>query len=226
MALPAHRIPQTDPGEERALRTSDRALLLERVAAGIAHEGKNPLHNMVLHVQLLAEKLASGERQGKSVERHIQSVRDGIGKVDAILRAFGEFAVPQHLPADLGATLARVVLLFQYDARRAGVQVTTIGPSALVVSAPSEALSDIVAHAYVAAIDLARDGGTLDARLESNGPRATLALVVGGGVARSEGAEPHLAAARRLAREAAAELSFDTEAAGGARLYLSFVHPR
>ena len=226
MALPAQRIHATQPKEERVLRTSDRALLLERVAAGLAHEGKNPLHNMVLHLQLMAEKLAAGDRQTVPVERHLQALRDGIGKVDALLRAFGEFAAPQHLPADLGATVARVVLLFQYDARRAGVQATNTSPSALVVSAPSEALSDIVAHAYVAAIELARDGGSLDAVVQSDGPRARLDLVVQGGVARQEAAEPHLAAARRLAREAAAELSFDTPAAGGARLSLTFVHPR
>src|SRR2546421_535747 len=34
-----------------------RALLLERAASALAHEGKNPLHNMMLHLQLLDEKL-------------------------------------------------------------------------------------------------------------------------------------------------------------------------
>src|ERR1700674_1973512 len=79
-------------------RAADRGLLLERVAVGLAHEGKNPLHNMVLHLQLMAEKLAQPEMKGGSpIEKHLAALRDGIGRVDNLLKAFGEFASPAHL---------------------------------------------------------------------------------------------------------------------------------
>src|SRR5471030_1810775 len=110
------------PGDDDVpARATDRALLLERVAAGLAHEGKNPLHNMVLHLQLMAEKLTSA---GVPVAKHLTALRDGIGKVDVLLKSFGEFASPEQVPPDLGAAVQRSARLFAYDARRASVAVT------------------------------------------------------------------------------------------------------
>ena len=226
MGQPIQRIPT--PGEEDLQRRcADRARLLERIAIGLAHEGKNPLHNMALHLQLMAEKLASPERQGGSpIEKHIGALRDGIGRVDALLRAFGDFAAPAHLPPDLAACVSRAVRLFAYDVRRATVKVSEHGPSTLVVRSDSTFLGDLVAHAFVAALELARDGGAVDLQVQARGTTAALEIRAGGGVGSREQAEPHLDAARLIAREAACELSIETPPAGGAWLSLSFLHPR
>lgn len=225
MGHPIQRIPTTEEDPRR--RAADRALLLERIAIGLAHEGKNPLHNMVLHLQLMSEKLASPERQGGSpIEKHLSALREGIGKVDHLLKAYGEFAAPEHLPPDLGAALQRAAQLFGYDARRAAVQLHVQAPPALMVRSDSRFLGDLVAHALVAGIELARDGGHLQVTLEPRGAVAVLELFASGGAGLREQALPHLEAARRLAPEAACELSIDTPPAGGARLSLSFLHPR
>jgi len=194
---------------------------------GLAHEGKNPLHNMALHLQLMAEKLAAPERVGGSpIEKHVAALRDGIGRVDALLRSFGEFASPTHLPPDVAAAVRRAIQLFAYDARRATVQVAQHGPAALMVKSDSAWLGDLVAHVYLAAVEHARDGGRVTIKLEATGPLVELELRAEGGVGNREQALPHLEAARRLAPEAECELSIDTPTAGGARLSLSFIHPR
>jgi hypothetical protein len=87
-------------------------------------------------------------------------------------------------------------------------------------------LGDLVAHALVAGIEHARDGGRVDLEVEARGAVAVLEVRAGGGLGNREQALPHLEAARRLAPEAACELSIDTPAAGGARLSLSFLYPR
>jgi C4-dicarboxylate-specific signal transduction histidine kinase len=220
------RIPRTAENDPLR-RAADRARLLERVAIGLAHEGKNPLHNMALHLQLMAEKLAAPERQGGSpIEKHVAAVRDGIGRVDNLLKSFGEFAAPEHLPPDLGAAVTRSVQLFGYEARRAGVQLVAKGPAAQVVKSESRFLSDLVGHALVACIEMAREGGRVELQLEARGAMAELALRAAGGLGNREHALPHLDAARRLAADASCELSIDTPAAGGVRLSLSFLHPR
>jgi C4-dicarboxylate-specific signal transduction histidine kinase len=219
------RIPPTHEDPER--RAADRARLLERVAIGLAHEGKNPLHNMVLHLQLMAEKLAQPEMKGGSpIEKHLAALRDGIGRVDHLLKAFGEFASPDHLPPDLGAAVSRALQLFAYDARRASVQLSSSGPALLMVRSESRYLSDLVAHALVACIDSVRDGGQIDVHLEPRGAVAVLDLRADGGLGNREEALPHLDAARSLAPEAACELSIESPPAGGARLSLSFLHTR
>ena len=225
MGQPIQRIMPADEDLQR--RSADRARLLERIAIGLAHEGKNPLHNMVLHLQLMAEKLASPERQGGSpIEKHVGALRDGIGRVDALLRAFGDFAAPAHLPPDLVACVSRAVRLFAYDVRRAAVKVSEHGPSTLIVRSESAWLGDLVAHAFVAALELARDGGAVDLDVQARGTIASLEIRSGGGTGNREQAQPHLDAARQLARGAACDLSIETPPAGGAWLSLSFLYPR
>jgi signal transduction histidine kinase len=224
MGQPIQRLPKTAP--EPARRVADRARLLERIAAGLAHEGKNPLHNMALHVQLLAEKIAAPSIQGSPIEKHLAALRDGIGRVDHLLRAFGEFTCPEHLPADLGAALNRCEQLFAYEARRASVQIQHRGPPALLVASDSRLLGDLVAHALVACIEYAREQGCVDGVLELRGQKGVLELHADGGPGNHELALPHLEALRDLAPDAACELSIETPAAGGARLSLSFLHPR
>jgi len=226
MGYPIQRIPRP-AGEDPQRFAADRALLLERVAIGLAHEGKNPLHNMVLHLQLMSEKLNAPERvSGSPLEKHLTSLRDGIGRVDALLRAFGEFASPRNLPTDLAAAVRRAIQLFAYDARRATVHVAQQGPSALVVTSDTNYLGDLVAHTYVACIEHARDGGRVNFALELSGAAAVLEVRADGGLGNREQAGPFLDAARRLAPEAGCELSIDTPTAGGARLSLSFLYPR
>ena len=226
MGYPIQRIPRP-AGEDVQQHRADRARLLEKVAIGLAHEGKNPLHNMVLHLQLMSEKLASPERQtGSPIDKHLAAMRDGIARVDALLRAFGDFAAPQHLTPDLGAAVKRACDLFAYEARRASVQLANGVPAALLVSSDSRYLGDLVAHALVVCIENARDGGRVEASLQSRGAVAVLEVRGDGGLGNREQALPHLDAARRLAPEAACELSIETPAAGGARLSLSFLHPR
>ena len=226
MGYPIQRIPRP-AGEDVQGRAADRARLLEKVAIGLAHEGKNPLHNMVLHLQLMSEKLASPELKGGSpIEKHLSAMRDGIGRVDALLRSFGDFAAPQHLTPDLGAALKRAFVLFAYEARRASVQLTNSAPATMMVSSESLYLGDLIAHALVVCIEHARDGGRVAASVQPRGAVAVLELRADGGVGNREQALPPLDAARRLAPEAACELSIETPAAGGARLSLSFLHPR
>ncbi|HET7785721.1 MAG TPA: hypothetical protein VFL36_07105 [Myxococcales bacterium] len=226
MGHPIPRIARA-AGEEPEQRAADRARLLERVAVGLAHEGKNPLHNMALHLQLMAEKLSARAAPGGSpIEKHVAALRDGIGRVDQLLRAFGEFAAPEHLAPDLAAAAARAVQLFGYDARRAGVQVTQRGPAAALVQSEPAFLGDLVAHALVACIEHARDGGRVDLTLESRAGVAVLEVRADGGLGNRANAAPHLEAVRRLAPEAGCELSIETPTAGGARLSLSFLHSR
>jgi len=66
----------------------------------------------------------------------------------------------------------------------------------------------------------------VDVTLEIRGPKAVMEIRADGGLGNREHALPHLDAARRLAPEAACELSIETPTAGGARLSLSFPHPR
>jgi len=200
-----------------------RSLLVERAASALAHEAKNPLHNMALHLQLVSEKLPGDAARG--VERHLQAMRDGIAQVDALLKAFADLASPVNLVPDLGQALTRALLLFSFDARRKSVEIVRKGPSEVRVAAPGDMVLDVVCHAVLAGIALARDG-RLTLAIEPDGGRVTLEAFADGKLPRREESLAHLEAVRRLSAEAAAEQSIDVEGAGAARLSLSFAHTR
>src|SRR5438445_2913882 len=204
--------------------SAERALLLEKAAAALAHEGKNPLHNMVLHLQLLGERLREGEREGLPVERHLQALRDGIGRVDAVLKAFSDLASPERLAPDVAAAVARAQLLFGFEARRGNVAVMQRGPASIPVRADPAFLCELVCHAFLAAVALARDGA-LHISVDADGPRARLEFRAEGGAPRRDDAAPYLEALRRLSPGGSAELSADPGPAAPARLSLSFPHP-
>jgi C4-dicarboxylate-specific signal transduction histidine kinase len=210
-----------ESGSESA--TSGRSLLVGRAATALAHEAKNPLHNMALHLQLVSEKLPGDAARG--VERHLQAMRDGIAQVDALLKAFADLAAPANLVPDLGQALTRALLLFSFEARRNSVEIVRKGPAEVRVTAPGDAVLDIVCNAVLGGIALAREGRLMVA-IESDGPRIRLEVSASGSGPRREESLPYLEAVRRLSSGAGAEPSIDVEGAGPARLSLSFAHTR
>lgn len=213
---PAEAQPSPDPA-------NGRSLLVERAAAGLAHEAKNPLHNMALHLQLVSEKLPRDAAQG--IERHLNAMRNGIAQVDTLLKAFADLVGPADPAADLGQSLTRALLLFSFDARRKSVELVRQGPAEARVAGQGDAVFEIVCNAVLAGIALAREG-RLTLAVEPQGQRFRLELTADGGAPRRDEAAPHLEAVRRLSARAAAEPSIDAEGAGPARLSLSFAHTR
>jgi signal transduction histidine kinase len=218
------------PGQQAAV---DRGLLLARAAAGLAHEGKNPLHTMSLHVQLMAEKIAKAttggdpaiSSTGAPLDRHLKALHDGIAKVDALLRAFGELAHPTQAAADLGEAVARAALVLGFEARRTGVELSRSGPPSLRSTVPVEPLSDLVGHALLAFFALACEGGRVSVEVAQLGAEARFSLRAEGGTPRPGDAAPHLAAVRRLAARLGNALLLEADEQAGARLSLTVPLP-
>jgi signal transduction histidine kinase len=220
-----------DPSAPGPQAAGDRGLLLARAAAGLAHEGKNPLHTMSLHVQLMAEKIAQATADsaaasgGPPLERHLKALHDGIEKVDALLRAFAELAHPTQAAADLGEAVARAALVLGFEARRTGVELSRSGPPSLRATVPVEPLSDLVGHALLAFFALAREGGRVSIEVAQLGAEARFSLRAEGGTPRPGDAAPHLAAVRRLAALLGNALLLEADEQAGARLSLTLPLP-
>ena len=204
-----------------------RNLLLERASHGLAHEAKNPLHTMALHLHLLAEKVGRLANGDAAVEKHVSALRTGIGKVDALLKAFAELATPDHAEPDLAVAYDRAVLLFGYELRRLGGQATPRkGPLAAHVEVEGGPLAELVTHAYLAGITAARGGGTVESEVRCEDKTAFLVVAVDGGLGTPEECAPHLDIVRNLSLELKAELSVSSPAAGSVRLSISLPRSR
>ena len=207
--------------------TKSGQTLLERASHGLAHEAKNPLHTMALHLHLLAEKVGRLANGDPGVEKHVTALRTGIGKVDALLKAFAELATPDHAEPDLAVAYERAVLLFGYELRRLGGQAAPRkGPMTARVDVEGGPLGELVTHAFLAGIAFARGGGTVQSEVRVEDRDALLVIEVDGGLGTPEDSAVHLESVRSLSLELKAELSIGSPAAGSVRLSLSLPRSR
>lgn len=147
------------------LELSRRVASLGRLTAGVAHEVKNPLNAMTIHLELLKEKMAAGA-SAQSTSEHVDIIGREIRRLDDVVQGFLKFARPEELtlqpvsPADLTADVLRMIAP---EADAAGVSLNRVCAATVP---PIEADSSILRQALVNlaknAIQAMPDGGRLD----------------------------------------------------------------
>jgi signal transduction histidine kinase len=87
-----------DPEAQRKLghelQTADRMAALSRVSSGVAHEVKNPLNAMLLHVEVARAKLARGDTD---VTPQMEIISSEILRLDRVVKTFLDFTRPVEL---------------------------------------------------------------------------------------------------------------------------------
>jgi signal transduction histidine kinase len=78
----------------RELQTADRLAALSRVSGGVAHEVKNPLNAILLHVEVARAKLAQGDT---ALEPQMDIISSEILRLDRVVKTFLDFTRPVEL---------------------------------------------------------------------------------------------------------------------------------
>ena len=94
-----------------------------RLTRGVAHEVKNPINAIVLHLQLLQNKLA---KQEPDTRRHMDIIDSEIRRLDRVMQTLVDFTRPRDLhleEMDLRRLLDDVALLAAPDAEQHGVSI-------------------------------------------------------------------------------------------------------
>ncbi len=98
---------------------SRRIAMVGRLTAGVAHEMKNPLNAMTIHLELLKQKLAAG----KPASSHVEIIEQEIRRLDDRIQGFLKFVRPEEVtfgPVALSALLSSVLDAVSPEAHRAG----------------------------------------------------------------------------------------------------------
>jgi signal transduction histidine kinase len=166
------------------IEMSRRLSASSRVTRGVAHEVKNPINAIVLHLQLLQNKLA---QQEPDTRRHMDIIDSEIRRLDRVVQTLVDFTRPRDLhleDIDLRQLLEDVALLAAPDAEQHGVTVDLhISEEKLPVKVDIDLMKQAILNVVINGVQSMPSGGvlTISARHE-NGVALAEVQDQGGGI--------------------------------------------
>ena len=133
-----------------------------RLTRGVAHEVKNPINAIVLHLQLLQNKLA---KQEPDTRRHVDIIDSEIRRLDRVIQTLVDFTRPRDLhleEIDFRSLLIDVTLLAAPDVEQHGVTLERHMPEMpLPVKVDVDLLKQAFLNVVINGVQAMPNGGVL-----------------------------------------------------------------
>jgi signal transduction histidine kinase len=162
---------------ESQLDFANKVTALNRITAGVAHEVKNPLHAMVLHLELLNAKLASGG----DPQAHVDVLVNEVNRLNRVVQTFLDFNRPVQLHPHLvdATTLIKEVLPLGTDGRGQEIEIVErYTDQPLEVNVDVDLIKQALLNMVINACQAMPEGGKLTAttsRFNENHVQITIA---------------------------------------------------
>jgi PAS domain S-box-containing protein len=141
---------------------SAKLAALGRLTSGVAHEVKNPLNAMMIHIELLRDRLGEPSPE---VQQSLDIIGSEIQRLDRVVQGFLRFMRPQELSLkalDVNALLGSVAALLEAEWQARGVRFRWELDSALpTIRADEELLRQAFLNILQNACQAMPDGGTV-----------------------------------------------------------------
>ncbi len=162
---------------EDEIEISRRLSASGRMTRGVAHEVKNPINAIVLHLQLLQNKL---QQDDPDTRRHMDVIGNEIHRLDRVVQILVDFTRPRNLrleDVDFRKLLESVSALAAPDAARHGVRVVQELPKhdlsnrdeALMVRVDSDLMKQAILNLVLNGVQAMNEGGTLTLKARRDG---------------------------------------------------------
>ena len=162
---------------ENELEVSRRLADLGRLTSGVGHEVKNPINAIVVHLELLREKLA---RNDSSAERHVDVIHNEIRRLDRVVQTLIDFSRPVELDLamhDLRTIVTSVLTLAEPDLAQRSVKVISLMPGTPVyVRVDADMIQQALLNVLLNGAQSMADGGELNVELRQHGHEASLRI--------------------------------------------------
>jgi PAS domain S-box-containing protein len=163
---------------ESELELSRRMSAIGRLTSGVAHEVKNPINAIVVHLELLKNKL---EGANPSANRHLDVIDAEIRRLDRVVQTLVDFSRPVELQLreqDLRAVIGDVLALATDELGMRNVTVHSELPSSPVpVNVDADLLKQAVINVVQNGAQAMPEGGRLDVVLETDRKFAILRVL-------------------------------------------------
>ena len=173
---------------QRALAYSRKLVALGRLTAGIAHEVKNPLNAMMIHLELLRTKIRSGALsrvpepvaattttglgladaptpQVQGALQHVEVIESAVRRLDEVVQGFLKFTRPEDLqlqPVSIPILFRELMPLIEPEAEAHLVKVSVEAPMSLPdVNGDASMLRQAVLNLAINACQAMPNGGNL-----------------------------------------------------------------
>ncbi|SMC25622.1 two-component system, NtrC family, sensor histidine kinase HydH [Desulfacinum hydrothermale DSM 13146] len=161
---------------EKKLHRSEHLASLGRLAAGVAHEIRNPLSSIKGFATILAGK-AAGDPSAQKISTAFQHEVDRLNRVVTELLEFARPPDLQWKRTSVGQLLEHTVRLVEKDAEDAGVSIQIhIDPPDLEMEADGDRLAQVLLNLYLNAIQAMEGGGTLRISVCREGESAVVSI--------------------------------------------------
>jgi signal transduction histidine kinase len=159
---------------ETELEVSRRMASIGRLTAGVGHEVKNPINAIVVHLELLRNKVHAG---GDAL-RHLDIIQSEIRRLDRVVQTLVDFSRPVELQLkdqDLRNVVSSVLMLASAELETRGVVVESQMPSRPILSrVDADLLEQALLNVVLNGAQAMSTGGTLSVRLTEDSRWATI----------------------------------------------------
>ncbi len=157
---------------ERQLDFSTRLAAISKLTGGVAHEIKNPLNAMALHLEVLKNKLNGQQPEIDVIGREIK-------RLDTVVKTFLNFNRPvdlQYKPIDFNDLVNQVLALVSVEANAKRVRVESTFEDGLWINADPDLLKQAILNVINNGLEAMSDGGSLVTRTERDGDECLLTV--------------------------------------------------
>ncbi len=174
----------------RRLALSEKMSAVSQLAAGLAHEIRNPLAAIDINTRNLEDAVCSGDGERSEAEKYFAMIFSELGRLNALLEKFVRSVVP-HEPDTKPArcNLEEVVqsalqrIQRPLEAKRGELRFVS-AQHPLAVEGFSEQLTQAFTNILQNAVDATPEGGTVRVEMRQVGSHAVVAVLdEGGGIA-------------------------------------------
>jgi PAS domain S-box-containing protein len=161
---------------ETELELSHRMASIGRLTAGVGHEVKNPINAIVVHMELLRNKI----QPNAGAAYHLEVIESEIRRLDRVVQTLVDFSRPVELHLrdhDLRQTVRQVLALASAELEGRGVTVTSQLPDTpVMVKVDSDLMKQALLNVVINGAQAMPEGGSLEVKLTEENRWATISV--------------------------------------------------